>query len=248
MRIECKNQYKMDYSYLDKNLKLRINEYFNLAQNNATEYFKKFDGDNISVRKNDNAVWVVAKSKIHIYKNTKWLDHIIAESYTSMVKPIRVETETKFKDSNNELLFIASQQSCPLDMETRKIRKIDTLTFPKDIRIDTTLFQNNYQKLNDIFEEKDFVYEQKVYSQDIDYSNHVNNTVYVRYIMNSLSNDFLDKVNIIDAEIHYIEESKEGQILKIYKKELENNVIRFLIKENDREIIRASIKYCKNNL
>ena len=43
--------------------------------------------------------------------------------------------------------------------------------------------------------------------------------------------------------MHYIAESKEGQTLKIYKKELDNNVIRILIKENDREIIRASIDY-----
>ena len=61
--------------------------------------------------------------------------------------------------------------------------------------------------------------------------------------MNSLSNEFLDKINITDVEMHYIAESKEGQILKIYKKELDNNVIRFLIKENDREVIRASIEY-----
>jgi hypothetical protein len=48
--------------------------------------------------------------------------------------------------------------------------------------------------------------------------------------------------------MHYIAESKEGQILKIYKKELENNIIRFLIKEKEREIIRASISYSKNDL
>ena len=92
------------------------------------------------------------------------------------------------------------------------------------------------------------VYEKKVHSQDIDFSNHVNNAVYVRDIMNSLSNDFLNKVSITDVEMHYIAESKEGQILKIYKKELENNIIRFLIKEKEREIIRASISYSKNDL
>ena len=243
MKIELKKEYKIDYSYLDKNLKLKINECFNLAQNTATEYFKKFNGDNISVRKNNNAVWVVTKSKIHIYNNPLWLDTIIGESYTSMVKPIRVETETKFIDKNNQLVFIASQQSCPLDMDTRKIRKIETATFPKDMEIDNSLFENDYQRLTDIFDESNFVYEQKVYSQDIDYSNHVNNTIYTRYIMNALSNEFLDNINIKDMEMHYIAEGKEGQILKIYKKELNNNTIRFLIKESDREIIRASISF-----
>ena len=245
MRVECKNKYKMDYAFFDKNIKLRVNEYFNLAQNNATEYFKMFNGDNISVRKNDNAVWVVAKSRIHIYKNINWLDKITAESYTSMIKPIRIETETKFKDSNDELVFIATQQSCPLDINTRKIRKIDNVMFPSNMEIDKSLFKNDYKKLNDVFEESDFIYEQKIYSQDIDYSNHVNNAIYVRYVMNALSNDFLDKINITDVEMHFIAESKEGQTLRIYKKELNNNDIRILIKEKEREIIRASIKYCK---
>lgn len=247
MKIECKNKYKMSYSYLDKNIKLRINECFNLAQNNSTEYFKKFNGDNLSVRHNDNAVWVATKIKIHIYKNPTWLETINAETFTSLVKPIRIETETKFTNQNDELVFIANQQSCPLDFDTRKIRKVDTVTFPKDIDVEKTLFDSGYQKLNDVFNDNDFIYNQKVQSQDIDFSDHVNNTVYVRYIMNSLSSEFLDKVEITDVEMHYIAESKEGQVLKIYKKELENNTIRFLIRENDREVVRASIKYRINN-
>lgn len=162
MKIECKNDYKMDYSYLDKNIKMRINECFNLAQNNATEYFKKFKEDNLYVKEKYNAVWVVSKSKIHIYKNPTWLEIIHGESFTSLVKPIRVETETKFTNKNNELVFIANQQSCLLDIDTRKIRKIDTVAFPSNIEVENTLFDNNYQKLNDVFEESDFAYEQRV--------------------------------------------------------------------------------------
>ena len=153
----------MDYSFLDKNIKLRINECFNLAQNSSTEYFKKFNGDNLYVKEKYSAVWVASKIKIHICKNPTWLEELTAESFTSMIKPIRVETETKFVNQNNELIFIANQQSCLLDINTRKIRKIDTIDFPKDLEIDNTLFNNNYQKLNDIFDESNFVYEQKVY-------------------------------------------------------------------------------------
>ena len=243
MKIECKKKYKVDYSLVDKNTNLRITECFNLAQNNATEYFQKFNGDNIYVKENYNFVWVVSKSKIHIFKNSSWLDILEGDSYTSLVKPIRIETETKFKDKKGDLIFVANQESCLLDIDSRRIRKIDTINFPEDLEIDETLFERNYQRLNDTFDENDFVYEQKIYSQDIDFSRHVNNAIYVRFIMNSLSNDFLDNIDITDLEMHFIAESKEGQTLKIYKKELDNNVIRFLIKENDREIIRASIDY-----
>ncbi len=103
-----------------------------------------------------------------------------------------------------------------------------------------SLSQDGYLKLDTKFTEDDLAYKQKVYSQDIDYSRHVNNAIYVRYVMNTLSCDFLSKNKITDFEIHYINETREGQILKIYKKE-ENNNIRFLIKDDEKEIIRANL-------
>ncbi len=243
MKVECVNNYKVFYSFLSRGLSLKIHEAFNFAQNNATEYFKNFNGDNMNVRKKDNAVWVVSKSRMHIFKGVSWLETLKGESYTSLVKNIRVETETKFTDKNNELVFVVGHQHCPLNMDTRKIIKVDEITFPKDMDEDPTLFEGDYLKLHDKFEESDFVYEQKVFSQDIDYSNHANNVAYIRFIMNSLSNDFLDSINITDVEIHYLAESKEGQTLRIYKKEIENNELRFLIKEGERDVIKASIKY-----
>lgn len=106
------------------------------------------------------------------------------------------------------------------------------------------VIQESYSKLNETFSEDDFVYEQKVLVADIDYSRHTNNVVYVRYIVNTVSCEFLDNNQITDFEIHYINESREGEILKIYKKEKESSM-EFLIKEGKREIIRASLSYVK---
>lgn len=104
------------------------------------------------------------------------------------------------------------------------------------------VIQEPYSKLNETFLEDDFVYEQKVFVADIDYSRHTNNVIYVKYIVNSLSCEFFDKNQITDFEIHYINESREGEILKIYKKEKESS-IEFLIREGEKEIIRASLSY-----
>lgn len=62
--------------------------------------------------------------------------------------------------------------------------------------------------------------------------------------LNSLNSDFIDSHKITDFEIHYINESKEGQKLSIYKK-IKDNEIEFLIKEENREIARANLKYIK---
>lgn len=127
-------------------------------------------------------------------------------------------------------------------METRKIRKVETVNYPLDMETEENVIQEPYSKLNETFLEDDFVYEQKVFVADIDYSRHTNNVIYVKYIVNSLSCEFFDKNQITDFEIHYINESREGEILKIYKKEKESS-IEFLIREGEKEIIRASLSY-----
>ena len=242
MKAEYKNTYQINYTEVDQNLKLRLIEAIIFHQNMATEYFESFESDNVVLKEQNNAAWVVSKTKVHFNKYPTWGDKIYGRSYTTKVKPIRVEMETIFRNAEGELLFCTKQESCPIDLGTRKIRKIDTVNYPSDMETEKNIIQEPFLKLNEKFSENDFVYEQKVFSSDIDFSRHTNNASYVRYIMNTVSCEFLDNNQITDFEIHYINESKEGQILKIYKKE-EQNVMEFLIKEGEREIIRASFNY-----
>ena len=109
-----------------------------------------------------------------------------------------------------------------------------------------SVFQKPYLTLKEDFSEKDYIYQQKIFSSDIDYSNHTNNVSYIKFIVNALPCKFFEENQITDFEIHYINESKEGQILKVYKKE-KDNWVEFLIKEGDREILRAGLNYIKFN-
>ncbi len=244
MKVEYKKEYKINYTEVDQNLKLGLVEAMTLPQNMVTEYFESFKSDNIILKEQNNAIWVVSKAKIHFYQYPNWRDIIYGRSYTTKVKPIRVEMETTFKNKEGENLFAVKQESCAIDLKTRKIRKVETVNYPLDMETEENVIQEPYLKLSETFSDNDFVYEQKVFSTDVDYSRHTNNVVYVKYIANVLSCEFLDNNQITDFEIHYINESKEGQILKVYKKEKENSM-EFLIKEKEREIIRASLDYKK---
>lgn len=242
MSSEYKNKCEINYTDLNQDMELGLTNAVELVQSILTDYFISFGSDNETIKNKNNALWVLSKTKIHFNKIPKWKEFVIGKSYTTKIKPIRVEMETVFEDENNNYLFNVKQEICPIDIDTRKIRKIDTIEYPKDMETKVAFDTESYSKLNDEFKEEDFVYEQKIYSSDIDFSKHTNNAVYVRFISNVLSCDFIDKNLITDFEIHYINESKEGQILKIYKKE-RNQEMEFLIKEKDREIARAILKY-----
>ena len=61
--------------------------------------------------------------------------------------------------------------------------------------------------------------------------------------MNIFSCKELEENEINEFEIHYISESKEGQNLDIYKRQISDKEIEFLIKSEEKNITRAFIKF-----
>lgn len=244
MENEYKRKFFIGYSNCDRKVNLSVLNSLYLIQDMMTEYFGFLKSDNIILKSENNAIWVLAKTKVHFNKYPKWRDLIEGTVFTTGIKPIRVETEAQFKDKDNNVLFYANQETCVIDLTDRKIRKINTVNYPTGVQIKESINKEKYLRLNTEFTEADKVYEQKIHSTDIDFSYHTNNVSYVKYILNSLNSDFIDSHKITDFEIHYINESKEGQKLSIYKK-IKDNEIEFLIKEENREIARANLKYIK---
>lgn len=244
MENEYKRKFFIGYSNCDRKVNLSVLNSLYLIQDMMTEYFGFLKSDNIILKSENNAIWVLAKTKVHFNKYPKWRDLIEGTVFTTGIKPIRVETEAQFKDKDNNVLFYANQETCVIDLTDRKIRKINTVNYPTGVQIKEGINKEKYLRLNTEFTEADKVYEQKIHSTDIDFSYHTNNVSYVKYILNSLNSDFIDSHKITDFEIHYIKESKEGQKLSIYKK-IKDNEIEFLIKEENREIARANLKYIK---
>ncbi len=242
MENKYKRKFFIGYTNCDRKISLSLLDSFYLIQDMMTEYFGFLKSDNIILKRENNALWVLTKTKVHFNNLPVWRDVVEGTVFTTNIKPIRVGTETQFKDKDNNILFYANQETCAIDLDDRKIKKISTVNYPKDLEIIEGINKEKYLKLNDEFTIDDKVSEQIVHSTDIDFSHHTNNVSYIRFILNSLSSEFLDNCKVTDFEIHYINETKEGQKLEIYRK-LKDTDVDFLIKENDREIVRANLKY-----
>lgn len=242
MENKYKRKFFIGYTNCDRKISLSLLDSFYLIQDMMTEYFGFLKSDNIILKRENNAIWVLTKTKVHFNNLPVWRDVVEGTVFTTNIKPIRVGTETQFKDKDNNILFYANQETCAIDLDNRKIKKISTVNYPKDLQIIEGINKEKYLKLNDEFTIDDKVSEQIVHSTDIDFSHHTNNVSYIRFILNSLSSEFLDNCKVTDFEIHYINETKEGQKLEIYRK-LKDTDVDFLIKENDREIVRANLKY-----
>ena len=241
MKNEYKNEYKVGYTTVDSNLNLSLLGCATIIQDMVTELFEYLETDNRIIKDENNAVWVLTKLKIHFEKYPIWKQNIQATSFITNKSKIRVQNNTKVEDETGSILFVAKQESCPLDLTSRKIRKIETIRFALDLEIKKPILEEDFEKLNNDFRQENIVGTREVYYSDTDYSKHTNNVSYVRFIMNMINSEILNNNIITDFEINYINESKEGQLLDIYRKDYENK-IDFLIKFEENELVRARIK------
>ena len=64
------------------------------------------------------------------------------------------------------------QENAVIDLNTRRLRKIDSVSYPRDMEYEKPAKDLAFEKLNCEFSENDFFYNQKIYYTDIDFSSH----------------------------------------------------------------------------
>lgn len=243
MKYDYKKEVTLHYSEIDSSAHFSLVSSLNYIQNMSTEYFATMGTDNFTLSSKNNAVWVITKTRLKFIKRPVWKEKVLIRIYSVRVSSVRYDVEISFEDQNGDLLVIAKQEYCAMDIETRRARKISTINFPNDLDCEKEKYPDEYLKLRDELTRDEFVCSQKVSSQDIDFSKHTNNVVYARFLMNIFSCKELEENEINEFEIHYTSESREGQILDIYKRQISDKEIEFLIKSEEKNITRAFIKF-----
>ena len=76
----------------------------------------------------------------------------------------------------------------------------------------------------------------------IDMSHHMNNIEYIKLALNIFSDDFLLKNEVDFLYVHYQGESKEGQVLRVYAKNIDGRFFIF-IKEQERLVFEMTIAF-----
>ena len=243
MVYEYKNEHEITYSEVDINLNLSIVSSMNLAEDMMTKYFQIIKTGNDTNKIKHNAIWVLTKTRLHFIKYPRLFEKIKCICNTTISKAIRIGLESVFYNEKDEKIFIISQECCPIDFNTRKIRKINTISFPADLQATKQNLLDPFSKFNSNFEK--YVLKKNIIVQpiDIDFSNHTNNVSYIKYIMNIFENEFWKDKIITDLEIHFINESIENDELSIYKFNTNDNNIDILIKNKQKVISQAKIKY-----
>lgn len=240
LKIMKKNEYISNTTVLcgqcDSLMRLRTESIFMTFQDVASRHALTLGVDDLSLLKNDNAMWVVSKTKIKVNKLPFWNEDITVRTWPLGAEGVRCNRCYQIiKDG--EAMINAITEWVMIDATSRTLRKVETTSYPNDIDwIAERSVEDKFRRFRDDFTEEDLVYQRLVRSSDIDVTHHTNNVTYITMLLDTFSVKEIESMTLKEIEVSYLSESFEGETLSIYRKRREDGTY-FSIKKDDGKVV-----------
>ena len=198
--------------------------------------------DDFTLLENDNAMWVVSKTKIKINKLPLWNEEVTVRTWPMGAEGVRCNRCYQIK-KGDEVLINAISEWVIIDATSRTLRKVETTSYPTDVDwIQEKSIEERFRRFKDDFTEEDLIYKRLVRSGDIDVTHHTNNVTYITMLLDTFSVKELEAKQWEDVEVSYLNESFEGEMLSIYRKEKEDGYYFSIKKEDGKVVLMAFFK------
>lgn len=221
-------------------MKLSVNEIIRFLQLATFNHSNKIMLDHKTMQEKSNAFWVVTKLKVKLNRSVSSGENIKVATWTQPLSTIRAIRDFTIKQKNS-IVAKASAEWCCLDFDTRRIRKLSTIQYPNLEMVEKGSSNITFNNINQEYTNKNFVYSRTIRSTDIDINSHTNNLKYNTIALDAFSVEELKNFEIKEYEIHFVNESREGDIINVYRKKVGNN---YFVegKTDDKTIFKACLK------
>src|SRR5699024_994828 len=155
--------------------------------------------------KNDGIAWILMKIKVEVNRMPEQGEKIIIETWPQPPGRIAIERDFIVKDRKGHVFIRAVSSWILMDLNERKIKRTSAVDLSYPFVNTERALEHTFKKLKS---SSGFmpVYEKTVDGSDIDFNGHLNNSEYIRYIMNCFSREEHKEYQIETLEINYIEE------------------------------------------
>lgn len=216
-------------------------EAFGLFQDIATEHSQYMNADYDAMRTKSNVFWVITKTRMHFNREPEFFENVTVKSWPNAPTSLTGNRNYVIIGEDGKAAVTAVSEWVLIDIDTRRLRRFNSTCYPIDEEhISDTLFDTPFHRIQCDHDEADYVYSHTVRASDTDIAGHTNNTVYCRLMLDAFPASFFKENAITDFEVRYAIESKEGDTLKIYKKE-EDKTYHLAVKNSDGKVIVSAL-------
>lgn len=207
-------EYELHYYDVDRNLIGNMSTIINILSDIGTKQSEEL-GSGMKELMDQNITWVFYNYHIKILRNPVYGEKLYVTTEATGFKKYYALRNYKIKDSNGNVIVNANAIFLLINLEKRRM-----------IRIPEEQYEI-YGVSGDIKEEfkiprlerlEDFEYEEsfKVRYTDIDSNNHVNNTKYIDWAIETLPEDIVNNYVLDEIRVTFEKECKYGEEVKVF--------------------------------
>lgn len=218
--------YKVDVNHVDFNGSLKLSSLFAYFQDIAGLHAENLGMGMKTLYEEHGVLWVLARIRVDIVRYPLWKEEITIETWPQEPNKIEFARDFLVKDAKGNILAKAVSTWVIIDVITRRLRKTKSIYtgYPptlKERAIDCRMGSLKPEG------QLELVYERTVRYSDIDVNEHLNNSKYVDFIMDSFNLEVHKQYRTKSIEVNYSNEALPGDIIAIYKdkSQLNSNII-----------------------
>lgn len=236
-----RKEFILDANDVDFESKLSIPALMRHFQALAAEHAQIMGMDYFTLRAKSNAFWVITKVKVRIYSYPRWGEKAVLQTWPLKPSIIKCNRDFELLDPKGGVMVQGMSEWCILDMESRRPRKVETTCYPLEMEhLQRRALPDDFRRFN--AKASEFVYERVILSTDIDLNRHTNNTVYSNLFFDAFSTSELERMEIRTYELHFCNESKEKDVLEIYRSDEDGKTTVFGT-SGGKTIFQAAMEY-----
>lgn len=201
-------------SYCDADVKLSAVGAFQMVEDLVTEMMGELGIDGLVCIQKYGAMWIFVRNRIELLRDLNWKDTYAAECFISQIGKGKLFVDTVLKRPDSSAALVSRLEMCAVDLETGKLRKMDTVGLDGGIAPEEAEFDMKYERGK--FEPERLSDTVIVRTSDIDYLHHTNNISYIRYLIDQWSVAELSQMPIRAIEVQYAGQTYEGDELQIW--------------------------------
>lgn len=182
--------------------------------------------------KNHNLFWVLSRFYLQVEKYPEWQDQITLNTWSAGTDGIYAYREYILEDESGNVLLRASSAWLILDMDSRKIFRLNDYktTFPKRIEANSC---RNPKRIKPDAHSGNLNYSPVLFSE-LDINKHFNSVKYVERVLDDFGIDFLNTYEPAELEVNYLKEGVAGDSIAVTRTQLaEHEFLNCLVRKSD---------------